>query len=428
MKCVLAVIGAVCLVSLSALLAAAADPQVPRPNSRDVDRVPRIAAVVTEYRRNSHADVIVGRLLESYSLDGRGEFPRVKLVSLYTDQRPDNDLSRPLARQHGFRLCDTVAEALTLGGDALAVDGVLLVAEHGKYPKSETGQTQYPKRRLFGEIAAVFESSGRSVPVFLDKHLSDNWNDAKQIYETARRLQVPLMAGSSLPTAWRDPPIDVNPKKPLREMVGVSYGSLDAYGFHALEMVQVLAERRPGGETGIRAVQCLEGDAVWEAGQSGVYDRKLLEAALSRLKLRPIPPGKRVEDLVRQPVLFVVDYRDGLRTSILTLNGAVAEWAVAWKANDEQIDSTLFEIQDGRPYDHFTYLVKGIEQMMHTGRPTWPVERTLLTSGTLDALLISKTNAGRRVETPYLGITYRADWEWTQPPPPADLQPRSRPR
>ena len=64
----------------------------------------RIAAIVTEYRHNSHADVIVGRLVESHTLDGKGEFPNLKLVSLYTDQVPSSDTSRELMQQNGVPL------------------------------------------------------------------------------------------------------------------------------------------------------------------------------------------------------------------------------------------------------------------------------------------------------------------------------------
>ncbi len=46
-----------------------------------------------------------------------------------------------------------------------------------------------------------------------------------------------------------------------------------------------------------------------------------------------------------------------------------------------------------------------IEKMMHTGKPVWPVERTLLTSGALDALLISKRDGGRRLDTPWLNVS-----------------------
>ena len=379
-----------------------------------------IAAVVTTYFHNSHADVIVSRLLEGYTLDGQGERPDLKLVSLYTDQVPANDKSQKLAARYGFKIYPTVAEALTLGTGKLAVDGVLLVAEHGDYPRSPTGQIVYPKRRLFDQIAGVFRTSGRAVPVFCDKHLADNWQDAKWLYDTAKELGAPLMAGSSLPVLWRYPPVDVERGAKLREIVGVSYHTLDAYGFHGLEMLQVLAERRAGGETGIQAVTCITGDAVWvEAGR--LYDPTLLEAAMARLRDRR-GGDKPLREIVPEPVLFHIEYADGLRTNLLTLNGAVAEWAAAWRYADNRVDSTLFWTQEARPFMHFAYLVKGIDAMFQTGRPTWPVERTLITSGTLDALLISKQRR-ERLETPQLQIDYQTDWNWRQPPDPPPGRP-----
>ncbi|MBI3864271.1 MAG: hypothetical protein HY290_20500 [Planctomycetia bacterium] len=382
----------------------------------------RIAAVVTEYRHNSHADVIVSRLFQTLTLDGTGSSPRMQLVSVYTDQVPERDTSRKWASQYQFRIADNVADALTLGTGELAVDGVLLVAEHGKYPHSDTGQTQYPKRRLFTEVSKVFRESKKTVPVFLDKHLADNWDDAKFIYDTARELKIPLMAGSSLPSAWRDPPADVRRDAKLKQIVGFSYGGLDSYGFHGMEMLQVLAERRNGGETGIRSVECLAGKAVWEAAARGVYDPALFDAALARMK--PVPATReKLPDLVPEPVLFVVDYADGLRANLFTLNGAISEWAAAWRYDDGAIESTKFGVQEGRPFMHFAWQVTGIDEMMQTGKPAWPVERTLLTSGALDALLISKRDAGRRVETPYLAITYRDTWTWKQPPDPPPARP-----
>ena len=275
-------------------------------------RVPRVAGVTTAYHHNAHADVILGRLLETDTLDGKGQKPPLELVSLYSDQVPAKDISRRLAREHHVPIAEDVAGALTRGTGKLAVDGVFLVAEHGNYPRSDSGQIIYPKRRLFSEILGVFDRSGRVVPIFLDKHLADNWEDAKWIYDEARRRRIPLMAGSSVPGLWRDPPADVRQGAKLEQIVVLSYGSLDAYGFHGMEVVQSLAERRAAGETGIRAVQCLEGEAVWKAGREGLYDRALLDAALGRLKERSLPVGKRTEELVPEPVLFIIDYRDGL--------------------------------------------------------------------------------------------------------------------
>src|SRR5436309_956596 len=92
------------------------------------ERLP-VAAIVTEYRRNSHADVIVGKILEGFHQDG-GAGPALRLAALYTDQVPATDLSRDLARRHNFRLARTIEEAITLGGNGVAVAGVLSVGEH----------------------------------------------------------------------------------------------------------------------------------------------------------------------------------------------------------------------------------------------------------------------------------------------------------
>src|SRR4051812_35443857 len=103
-----------------------------------------VAAVVTEYRRHSHADVILTKILEGYNLDG-GAGPNLRLVSLYVDQFPEKDMSRDLAKKHGFTIYDKIEDALTLGGKQLAVDGVLCIGEHGKYPTNDKGQILYPR-------------------------------------------------------------------------------------------------------------------------------------------------------------------------------------------------------------------------------------------------------------------------------------------
>jgi len=384
-----------------------------------------VAVITTAYFHNSHADVIASRLLQTDTLDGKGKDSPLKFVSLYTDQRPANDISRLLAASHRFRMSETVEDALTLGTGRLAVDGVLLIGEHGDYPKSPTGNIQYPKRRLWEETLKVFRASGRVVPVFIDKHLADNWTDAKYIYDTARELKVPLMAGSSLPGTWRRPPADVKRGQRIREIVAITYHTTDAYGFHALEFVQALAEQRQGGETGIKAVQSFSGDAVWRAFDERAFDTELFDAAWKR-QSNAQSHTRPLREMVPAPRLFRVEYADGLRSHFLELNGAVNEWSAAWRsADDRRIESSLFWTQEGRPAAHFTLLLHGIEQMMFTGKPSWNVERTLLTSGTLDALLLSLTENQRRVETPYLILNYQPIWRWTEPPPPPPMRPWS---
>lgn len=381
----------------------------------------RLAGLTTEYRHNSHADLLIGRLFQTQTLDGKGERLNLELASLFTDQVPEIDTSRKLAAEYKFPIYDSIDQALTLGTGKLAVDGILLIAEHGKYPESPLGQFQFPKRRFFEQVVETSKRSGRVVPVFLDKHLADTWRDAKWIYDTARELKIPLMAGSSVPLTRRYPPADVRRGAKIKQIVALSYHRLDSYGIHALENVQSLAERRAGDETGVVAVQCFVGDAVWEGEAHGAYDAGLLASAFAVLRDRRVPAGKKPRDLVPEPVLWVIDYADGLRGCVFTLQGAVAEWSAAWRYDDNSVESALFATQEWRPFMHFGWQMQGVDEFMHTGRSPWPLERTLLTTGLLDALLTSMHENSRRVETKHLQFGYRSEWNWKQPPePPPD--------
>ena len=384
-------------------------------------RVP-VAAVVTVYRHNSHADIIASRLLQTYTLDGKGAVSPLRLAALYTDQIPLNDTSRSLAASYGFPIFDSIGETSMLGGDQLAVDGVLLIGEHGDYPRSPAGNTQYPKRRFWDETVAVFRRSDRVVPVFMDKHLADNWEDAKAIVDEAQALKIPLMAGSSVPLTWRKPAADVRRGAKLKEIVVITYGSTDHYGFHALEIAQALAEQRRGGETGIVAVQCLTNAAVWAAMDAGVFGQDVFDAAWNRLP-RHLNRNRSLKEAVPKPVLFLLTHADGLRVAVIELNGAAGEWSGAWKYASGAIDSCQFWTQEGRPGAHFTLLLNGIERMILTGQPTWPVERTLMTSGALEALLESRLAGGERRETPHLTFAYPSTWRWREPPPPPPSRP-----
>ena len=129
---------------------------------------------------------------------------------------------------------------------------MLLIGEHGDYPVNEWGQKLYPRHRLFGEVVQVFREAGRSVPVFCDKHLSYSWAKAQQMYDWSRELRIPLLAGSSIPVTVRTPELAIPMGTAIDRAVQTGYGPLDAYGFHTLEALQCMVERRSGGEDGGR--------------------------------------------------------------------------------------------------------------------------------------------------------------------------------
>ena len=253
---------------------------------------PKIAAVVTTYFKYSHAQHIVDRFLDGYGWNGTHHYPPMDLVSLYVDQVGRTDLSRERGARHpSLRLSQTIAEALTLGGGKLAVDGVLLVGEHGNYPRNDRGQTQYPRYEFFEQIVSVFRESGRAVPVFNDKHLSWNWEWARKMYDTSRELKFPFMAGSSLPVTWRMPSVDMPLGARIVEALCVGYGGVDSYDFHALETLQCMVERRRGGETGVEWVQAYRGERFWKA-----HARRRVAAGVdgSRALPQPHPDARRV--------------------------------------------------------------------------------------------------------------------------------------
>ncbi len=367
---------------------------------------PKIALVITEYRKNSHADVIAGRLLGGYEYYGKRVEPRVHAVSMFTDQVPANDMSRGMAARHDVKIYPDVRGALTLGGDKLAVDGVVLIGEHGNYPENEKGQKLYPRHRLFSEIVKVYEASGRGVPTFSDKHLSTDWDKAKWMYDASRRLKFPFLAGSSVPIAWRRPELELPSGCRIRNAVATAYGGKEAYGFHALESLQVMVERRRGGEQGVASVQCLDGAAVWNWADAHPWSLKLMEAANARSEKRK--PGN-VRDNVKVPSVFAIRYRDGLEAAVFMLNGHIEDFNFAADVEGRaEPASTLMWLQPGRYYAHFSTLTHYIEELVLQRKEPYPVERTLLTTGILAAAMDSAFQKGKALDTPHLGIRYRA--------------------
>ena len=282
---------------------------------------------------------------------------------------------------------------------------MLVIGEHGEYPVNEKGQKLYPRFELFLEVVDVFRQTGRVVPVYNDKHLSYSWRKARRMFEISREMGFPMMAGSSAPVAFRDPQVDAPWGARLPHAVGVAFGPLESYGFHLLEMIQSMLERRAGGEKGVAAVQCLQGEAVWSFLDRTPWAQPLLDAALSRCKTRQ--PGA-LREIVPNPAVFVVDYNDGVRAAGFLLTGAVKDdfaVAVEVEGQTEPVSPLCWLMR--KAYHHpFGCLIKNIEKMFETGRPPYPVERTVLVSGALDFLMSSAFGGNIRIETPELTLPY----------------------
>ena len=364
----------------------------------------RVAAIITIYHPKSHADVIVSKFLKGMSTDEGFLTPEIDIVSIYLDHALENDIGVGLAKEFDVPIYPSIRRALHAGAKELNVDAVLLIGEHGDYPWNERGRHMYPRRYFFEQIAGVFSESGRSVPVFNDKHFAYDFKDAQWMWDRAQELNIPLMAGSSLPLSWRSPFIEYEKGTQVEEALSIGYGGIEAYGYHALETMQCMVERRPGGEKGVVSVQCLEGDAVWKAGDEGLWSRELADAAVAAIANKPDGP---MQEHAKDPAVFLIEYADGLKGATLMLNGYVSEFAYAARV-DGQVHGIEFYLQNDGPFAHFSYLCQNVQRFFASGKAPYTPERTLLTTGLIDAAMISRYEDHRVVETPYLDIAYQS--------------------
>ncbi len=379
----------------------------------------KLAIVTTVWYYLSHAQHMGDRFLVGYPWEGRWHRPAIDVVALYVDQKPANDLSAERAKSFGFTVYPTISEALRCGGSKLAVDAVLIIGEHGRYPRNEKGQILYPRYEFFREAVQVFEKDGRAVPVFNDKHLSYSFAKAKEMVESSRRLKFPFLAGSSLPVTWRLPPVELPLGCVIEDALMVGVGASDPMDFHALEALQCMLERRKGGETGVKAVQLVTGEAVWKAGDAGRWSRELLEAALSRSdslqgltaadgRPQDLAAGQELGRLARQPAAYFIEYRDGTRATLLMLDGALRDFNFAARIRGvPRILSTQFLLPPNPNVAYSACLMHKVEEMIESGQAPYPVDRTLLVSGILESCLDSKVQGSRRLETPHLDVRYR---------------------
>lgn len=380
----------------------------------------RIAFLGTDVYQHSHAQHFLDRFSMGYAMGGRWHDPQVDIASVYLDQFNEKDIGRQRVERYGHQLFPTVSDALTLGGNELAVDGVVIIGEHGKYPKNDRGQTLYPRYQWFKEVVKVFEASGRAVPVFNDKHLSTNWIECREMVADAQRLKFPFYAGSSLPVTWRLPSYDLPWGAPLVESVCVAYGGIDSYDFHALETAQCMSERRQGGEVGIKSVHAARGAKLYELLEQPAREttRQLFVSALCRSHNLPVetgyPTGPVTYDWAKQTLPdttgYLIEHLDGFHTAVFMTG--IRDFNYAGQLSDGRVIGCQMYLpmpgSSATTADFFNPLSHHVEQMIVQGKTAYPIERTLLTSGMVIAGVESLFQDQTVVATPEMAIRYTA--------------------
>ncbi len=375
----------------------------------------KLAVITTAQFPYSHADVITARWHTSREIDRLWGWqgPRTTIASVYVDQFGSDDSARKTWQDHGVPIFPTIAKALTLGGDDLAVDGILLIGEHGDYPLNAYGQKLYPRKEFFDQIVEVFNNRGQSVPIFCDKHLSWNLSLAQEMVTTSQRLGFLLLGGSSVPHCRYLRNTDFH-SADIEEVVSVFHRPLESYAFHSLEIVQSLIEDRPGGESGVQSMTAWVGDDLVKAQKDPCWPTDLIAAACTAQRVPPptyqMPPYRDDDDVETPSVTWTLVHRDGLRvTHFRQRENPHGGFSVAIRRRGaEQIETVVPLTGTFESFvPHFACLAEVIENAFLTGQPPFPIQRTLLTTGSLEAMMRATQQSNQMLLTPQLEIGYQ---------------------
>jgi hypothetical protein len=286
---------------------------------------------------------------------------------------------------------------------------VVIVGEHGDYPTDLKGHWLLPRWWMYQQAIRVFEQSTRAVPVFNDKHLSYNWDDAKWMFDKSRELGFPLTGGSSIPTYFRDPEIDLAVDTPLTHAIVVGGANDEGAIFHCIDVLQAFVERRRGGETGVKAVQSIRGPETRQWVGRNPWAGALLDAVATRFKLQPgsLPSGTQTN-------VCAVEYNDGTKAAVVS--GRDVGWSFAGEVEGQSEPTIISMLGWPGPYSQY-HAANGqphwITEMMVTKREPFNAERLLLSTGITNHYMESNwangrySAVGRRIETPFMNMTYR---------------------
>lgn len=358
---------------------------------------PRLAVVTTVFRPLSHADVILSRWFDARSSDAnwgwRGS--RCDIATFFAAQTPDNDMARDWCEKYGVRQTASIREALTQGGENLAVDGVLLIAEHGDYPWNEKRQKLYPRREFFDEVVAVFRASGRAVPMFFDKHLSWNCDEALAMAATLGELEIPFLSGSSLPHVGFRPVLPMPDAATSETLLSLFPGGAESYGYHSIE-IALRVRAALGRASEPTRVTLWRGEAVWQQLENNAQWHGLTAAILPMttrfddISAARAAERKEIESL-EDELLFRIEFADETTSLHLRLADGSGEFGSALARNDGTVWTGRVAAGDAASfYAHFATQNALIEELMWSGQSSVPLQRslcsTLLINRVMDAL------------------------------------------
>jgi len=352
----------------------------------------KIAFVVEEFSVPSPAQQLLDRFLIGYPRDGRFHRPEGCRVAAHLTPGANDVELRRRAGDFGLTLAGSVKEAVA---DA---DGVVIVWR-------DTGAVAND-----AVLREVLECAAGKTVCFVHGVLAESLSGARAMMKLAASRNIALLSGTPLGVTWRLPEFKLPAATVLKEALVVVQGDAPSGELDGLECLAPVIEGRRGGEVGWRRIRHLEGPAVWRGGDEGAWSWPLLASAISRSDM---PQGDAVTDgrtqdlvglglvpkLAQSPRAWLIEHQDGLRSSILVLDGVVGDYNFAVQTAGGRIYSAQIYRPPSPGQHHFSELARALEELLRSGSSPWSAGRSVLIAGGLEAFANPRTRSGKWEET-----------------------------
>ncbi len=350
----------------------------------------KIAFVTEEFSARSPAQQLLDRFLIGYPHDG--EFQRMAGCQFFLTT-PNAESAEVKSRVNDFGLQIAVRPV-----DAVGEADAVVVVWRG------SGAVANPEL-----LKATIDGMRAGARCFVYGSLANVSDVATNLISFAKSKGAILCSGASVGVTYRLPDIEIPMAAHVRDGLIVVQGPFPDAEFEALDGLLPIMARRRSGESGARQVRFLSGHAVWEAGGAGEWAWPLLAAAISRsntVQGDPLKDGRTqdvaglglVPALAKDPRCWLIEHRDGVRSTILVLDGVVADYNFAVRLADGDIISAQLYRPPPPMRDEFSRLARAIGQFFQSGVAPWPVERSVLTAGLLEAFAKGEARNGAKVE------------------------------
>ena len=360
----------------------------------------------------------VDRLLLGYSWHGGCAAPTLTWCRFTSTSFPPaisleggrNDSARQFSRRSATRSPS--------GGSKLAVDGVLIIGEHGKYPRNEKGQMLYPRYEFFKQVVKVFEVERPQCAGFQRQTSLDGLEEVRRNGRRLEAARIPLpggfVAAGHAPVSGSGCPVgDAAHRKRLRGLrrhpirtIFMDWRRHNACPSAAkaarsgLRVSMPCVAKRSGKRS--RNVRRLSG-CCWRRCREATHFRSRRDTSAIVLSI------EWARKLLATSLAYFIDHRDGFKTTLFLLPIRDFNYAGLNGETGEIISCQMnlpMPTQSATTANFFNPLIRHIERMVVENRAPYPVERTLLTSGMTLAAVESLFRGEIPVQTAEMEVRY----------------------